>query len=327
MEGQVGQLANQVGEREKGKFPSQPIPNPKGQFVIGSSSASTHGQEHMQAITTLRLGKQVDNQVVMPKEATEAAEEKENQDKLAEDTRPDIAIPIAEDPSRKYIPKASYPERLIAPKKAFKRKTNVPNSILGVGFGGQCKSTAIFSICSAGIGRVEIHFNYTSVRRQIVKVPRGIIEDVLIKVDKFYYPLDFIILNTETENAEIQVPIILGQPFECEEVRSTCLIEEIVEKTVNEPYIEDPLGECLIALGSDMKLDILLEQDDALLDSTPKIETETAEITLTSSPDPSSLAVELVKRELKPLPDTLKYKYLDPTESLPVIIVAGLDSD
>jgi hypothetical protein len=30
-----------------------------------------------------------------------------------------------------------------------------------------------------------------------VKKPRGIIEDVLIKVDKFYYPVDFIVLDTE----------------------------------------------------------------------------------------------------------------------------------
>jgi hypothetical protein len=30
-----------------------------------------------------------------------------------------------------------------------------------------------------------------------VKKPRGIIEDVLIKVDKFYYPVDFIVLDTK----------------------------------------------------------------------------------------------------------------------------------
>jgi hypothetical protein len=53
-------------------------------------------------------------------------------------------------------------------------------------------------------------------------------------------------------------------------------------------------------------MDTLLEQVDALLDSTPEIETETEEITKTSSPDPSSLATEPVKRELKPLPNTLK---------------------
>jgi hypothetical protein len=30
-----------------------------------------------------------------------------------------------------------------------------------------------------------------------VKVPSGIIEDVLIKVDKFYFPMDFIVLDIE----------------------------------------------------------------------------------------------------------------------------------
>ena len=30
-----------------------------------------------------------------------------------------------------------------------------------------------------------------------MKRPRGIIEDVLIKVDKFYYPMDFIVIDTE----------------------------------------------------------------------------------------------------------------------------------
>jgi hypothetical protein len=58
----------------------------------------------------------------------------------------------------------------------------------------------------------------TSVTLQLadisVKVPRGIIEDVLIKVDKFYYPVDFIVLDTEpVMNVEIQIPVILGRPF------------------------------------------------------------------------------------------------------------------
>ena len=51
MENQVGQLATQVGEREKGKFPSQPIPNPKGQYAIIGSSSSTHAHESIQSIT------------------------------------------------------------------------------------------------------------------------------------------------------------------------------------------------------------------------------------------------------------------------------------
>ena len=84
-----------------------------------------------------------------------------------------------------------------------------------------------------------------------------------------------------------------------------------MEETVNELSIDNPLGECLIALGGDMNLDTLLEQADVLLDSTMERETNTRGTIETSSPNPSSS----VKRELKPLPNTLKYKDLDPTES------------
>ena len=47
-----------------------------------------------------------------------------------------------------------------------------------------------------------------------VKIPKGIVEDVLVKIDKFYYPVDFIVLDTEPiENEPNHVPIILGRPF------------------------------------------------------------------------------------------------------------------
>ena len=61
------------------------------------------------------------------------------------------------------------------------------------------------------------------------------------------------------------ISLISAQPFEYEEIRSTCLIEEIVEETVNELSSDDHLGECLIAYGGDMNLDTLLEQADAML--------------------------------------------------------------
>ena len=47
-----------------------------------------------------------------------------------------------------------------------------------------------------------------------IKIPRGMIEDVLVQVDKFYYPVDFIVLDTEPIAREPNhVPIILGRPF------------------------------------------------------------------------------------------------------------------
>ncbi|RVW67315.1 hypothetical protein CK203_064003 [Vitis vinifera] len=47
-----------------------------------------------------------------------------------------------------------------------------------------------------------------------VKIPRRVIEDVLVQVDNFYYPVDFIVLDTDPTVKEANlVPIILGRPF------------------------------------------------------------------------------------------------------------------
>ena len=40
--------------------------------------------------------------------------------------------------------------------------------------------------------------------------PKGKIEDILVKVDKFIFPADFLVLDYE---ADRNVPIILGRPF------------------------------------------------------------------------------------------------------------------
>ena len=47
-----------------------------------------------------------------------------------------------------------------------------------------------------------------------VKIPKGIVEDVLVKIDKFYYPVDFVVLDTEPiANEPNHVLIILGRLF------------------------------------------------------------------------------------------------------------------
>ena len=47
-----------------------------------------------------------------------------------------------------------------------------------------------------------------------VKIPRGIIQDVLVQVDNFYYPVDFVVLDIDLIVKETNyVPIILGRPF------------------------------------------------------------------------------------------------------------------
>ena len=40
--------------------------------------------------------------------------------------------------------------------------------------------------------------------------PNGIFEDVLIKVGKFIFPVDFVVIDIEEDK---QVPLLLGRPF------------------------------------------------------------------------------------------------------------------
>ncbi|XP_031131853.1 uncharacterized protein LOC116033237 [Ipomoea triloba] len=42
------------------------------------------------------------------------------------------------------------------------------------------------------------------------KYPRGIVEDVLVRVDKFIFSVDFVILDMDID---VEVPLILGRPF------------------------------------------------------------------------------------------------------------------
>ncbi|GFZ11139.1 hypothetical protein Acr_22g0005370 [Actinidia rufa] len=60
----------------------------------------------------------------------------------------------------------------------------------------------------------------TSVTLQLedrsVRIPRGIIEDVLVQVDKFYFPADFIVLDTQpVSDPDAQIPVILGRAIPC----------------------------------------------------------------------------------------------------------------
>jgi hypothetical protein len=123
METQIGRIASHLGEREKGKLPSQPVPNPKLQFHEGSSSNAVHGLVHVQAVVTLRSGKQVDNQVVHPEENPTAQEGQGSRSVEKRDAEPSTLAPTIETPLRSFISKAPYPDRLLAPKKGESSRT------------------------------------------------------------------------------------------------------------------------------------------------------------------------------------------------------------
>ena len=47
-----------------------------------------------------------------------------------------------------------------------------------------------------GLGELKPTNITLSLADRSVKIPKGIVEDVLVKVDKFYYPVDFVVLDT-----------------------------------------------------------------------------------------------------------------------------------
>jgi hypothetical protein len=65
-----------------------------------------------------------------------------------------------------------------------------------------------------GLGELKPTFMMLQLADRLVKRPRGIIEDILIKVDKFYFPMDFIVIDTElVHNIGSEIPVILRRPF------------------------------------------------------------------------------------------------------------------
>ena len=84
---------------EKGKFPSQPMPNPKGVHEASTSSPQQHGE--VKAVMTLRKGKEVDNKVEMPVTKINQIvpiNAKESSSEEKKEINP-----------REYVPKASFP--------------------------------------------------------------------------------------------------------------------------------------------------------------------------------------------------------------------------
>ena len=95
-----------------------------------------------------------------------------------------------------------------------------------VNIGGTCVERALLDLGASvnllpysvykqlGLGELKPTTITLSLADTSVKIPKGIVEDVLVKVDKFYYPVDFIVLDTElVATGANYVLIILGRPF------------------------------------------------------------------------------------------------------------------
>ncbi|KAJ9701014.1 hypothetical protein PVL29_006384 [Vitis rotundifolia] len=194
-----------------------------------------------------------------------------------------------------------------------------------------------------------------------VKIPREMIEDVLVQVDNFFYPVDFVVLDTDPiVKGTNCVPIILGRPFlatsnviinfrnglmqltfgnmtlelnifnlcnkqfnseEKEGPEEVCVIDTLVEEHCDQK-VQDELNE---SLGD---LDEGLPEPSELLATLPpwrKIE----EILPLLNEEETQEAVkeEAPKLILKPLPTKLKYAYLEENKKFSVVISSSLTTN
>lgn len=65
-----------------------------------------------------------------------------------------------------------------------------------------------------GLGELKPNRVTLQLANRSMKIPRGNVEDVLLQINKFYFPIDYSILDTQpVSNLSTQIPIILGHPF------------------------------------------------------------------------------------------------------------------
>nr|GEV10634.1 DNA-directed DNA polymerase [Tanacetum cinerariifolium] len=117
--------------------------------------------------------------------------------------------------------------------------------------------------------------------------PKGVTEDVFVKVGKFHFPTDFVVVDFE---ADPRVPLILGKSF----LRTGRALIDVYGEEITLRLNDDPFQLPLMDLkqGEVVKAKSLIEEPPEL--------------------------------ELKDLPSHLEYAYLEGVDKLPVIIAKDL---
>lgn len=108
----ISLLTNAFQERENGTFPTQPLPNPKGQCQVGNAGSL---QKQVHAVTTLRSGKEI--VIEDPKKDKQPAslDPKDAQTKYNEEREKTVGVPKMTD-ERKYEIVVPFPQRLMQSK-------------------------------------------------------------------------------------------------------------------------------------------------------------------------------------------------------------------
>nr|CAN70642.1 hypothetical protein VITISV_020042 [Vitis vinifera] len=208
-----------------------------------------------------------------------------------------------------------------------------------------------------GLGELKPTTITLSLADRSVKIPRGVIEDVLVQVDNFYYPVDFIVLDTDPTVKEANlVPIILRRSFlatsnaiincrnglmqltfgnmtldlnifymskkqitpeEEEGPEELCIIDTLVEEHCNQ-NMHDKLNESLV------DFDEGLSKSPTVLATLQNWRNIEEILPLFNKEEEAAAEKEPPKLNLKSLPMELKYTYLEENNQCPVVISSSL---
>ncbi|KAL6347414.1 hypothetical protein AAG906_022341 [Vitis piasezkii] len=154
-----------------------------------------------------------------------------------------------------------------------------------------------------GLGELKPTSITLSLADRSVKLPRGVIEDVLVQVDNFYYPVDFVVLDTDpTVKGANFVPIILGRPFLATSNAIINCRNGLMQLTFGNMTLE-------LNIFHMSKNQSTPAEEEGPEEEVQKVDKE-----------------ETPKLNLKPLPMELKYTYLEKNQQCPVVISSSLTS-
>ncbi|XP_012458193.1 uncharacterized protein LOC105778985 [Gossypium raimondii] len=166
-----------------------------------------------------------------------------------------------------------------------------------------------------GIGKTRLTMVTLQLADRSYAHLKGKIEDVLVRVDKFIFPVDFLVLEFE---ADQNVPIIHGRPFLATETKVEEEFNRICHNNSdNNKELLERIDEVRFKeLGEFMEAKQTLERPGKKFDS--------LDLSSHSFRPPRPSVEEPPTLELKPLPQHLKYEYLGDNSTLPILISAKL---
>jgi hypothetical protein len=89
---------------------------------------------------------------------------------------------------------------------------NIDRALLDLGASVNLLPFSVYE--QLGLGELKPTKVVLQLADRSIRKPRGIVEDMLVKIHKFYFPVDFIVLDTQPiSHAGTSIPVILGRPF------------------------------------------------------------------------------------------------------------------